>query len=242
MGCSLHQQKPAWGVSHVCGATQASGEALYTLDQPVTKEGLWAAYVGSEHSLARVDAVDASKALQLPGVVAYINAEDIPEDGVNDCMGQEPVFTEGLVEYLGQPIGLIVAEDRAAAETGAQLVKVRKRVGRGWGAVARLHPSFELELAGGILGTRLGLWQRDMFVRDWWGCYFSREQGGICKVCMWGWCVGVRRIQNRVELLYWMTGEGGKRFQCAAHHFVLGLLHGHSIADQWCIASGLPKK
>ena len=153
---SLHQQKPAWGVSHVCGATQASGEALYTLDQPVTKEGLWAAYVGSEHSLARVDAVDASKALQLPGVVAYINAEDIPEDGVNDCMGQEPVFTEGLVEYLGQPIGLIVAEDRAAAETGAQLVKVRKRVGRGWGAVARLHPSFELELAGGDSRDKVG--------------------------------------------------------------------------------------
>ena len=147
---SLHQQRPAWGVSHVCSATQASGEALYTLDQPVTKEGLWAAYVGSEHSLARVDAVDASKALQLPGVVAYINAEDIPEDGVNDCMGQEPVFAEGLVEYLGQPIGLIVAEDRAAAERGAQLVKVRrrgeKRVGEGG---VLLHLSFELELGGG---------------------------------------------------------------------------------------------
>ena len=107
-------------------ATQASGEALYTLDQPVTKEGLWAAYVGSHHSLARIQAVDPSKALQLPGVVAFITAEDIPEAGANSCMGQEAVFSEGLVEYVGQPIGLIVAEDRAAAERGAQLVKVRE--------------------------------------------------------------------------------------------------------------------
>ena len=106
---------------------QASGEAIYTLDQPHTREGLWAAYVASEHLLARFDRVDPSKALQLPGVVAYISAEDIPEGGVNSCMGQEPVFAEGLVEYVGQPIGIVVAENRAAAERGAQLVKVRQQ-------------------------------------------------------------------------------------------------------------------
>lgn len=104
--------------------TQASGEAIYTLDHPHTREALWAAYVASDHPLARFDGVDPSKALQLPGVVAYISAEDIPEGGVNSCMGQEPVFAEGLVEWVGQPIGIVVAENRAAAERGAQLVKV----------------------------------------------------------------------------------------------------------------------
>lgn len=103
---------------------QASGEALYTLDHPLTKEGLWAAYVASEHSLARIEAVDTARALQLPGVVAYISGEDIPKGGVNRCLTQEPVFAEGVVQYLGEPIGLIVAETRAAAEQGAQLVEV----------------------------------------------------------------------------------------------------------------------
>jgi len=62
--------------------------------------------------------------MQLPGVVAYISADDIPEGGLNSALGQEPVFAEGLVEWVGQPIGLLVAANRAAAERGAQLVKV----------------------------------------------------------------------------------------------------------------------
>jgi len=103
---------------------QASGEAIYTLDQPQSKEGLWACYVASHHPLARFDGVDTSAAMQLPGVVAYISADDIPKGGVNSALGQEPVFAEGLVEWVGQPIGLLVAVNRAAAERGAQLVKV----------------------------------------------------------------------------------------------------------------------
>ena len=62
--------------------------------------------------------------MQLPGVVAYISADDIPKGGVNSALGQEPVFAEGLVEWVGQPIGLLVAANRGAAERGAQLVKV----------------------------------------------------------------------------------------------------------------------
>ena len=62
--------------------------------------------------------------MKLPGVVAYIGAEDIPKGGTNSAMGQEAVFAEGLVEWVGQPIGLLVAETRAAGERGAQLVKV----------------------------------------------------------------------------------------------------------------------
>ncbi|KAA6423444.1 MAG: Aldehyde oxidase, partial [Trebouxia sp. A1-2] len=103
---------------------QASGEAIYTLDQPQSKEGLWACYVASQHPLARFDGVDTSAAMQLPGVMAYISADDIPKGGINSALGQEPVFAEGLVEWVGQPIGLLVAANRAAAERGAQLVKV----------------------------------------------------------------------------------------------------------------------
>ena len=47
-------------------------------------------------------------------------------------MGQEPVFAEGLVEWVGQPIGLLVAETRAAAERGAQLVEVSAELRITW--------------------------------------------------------------------------------------------------------------
>ena len=60
---------------------QASGEAQYTDDMPEQKNSLFAAFVGSTEALAVIKGVDASAALALPGVVAYIGAEDVP--GVN---------------------------------------------------------------------------------------------------------------------------------------------------------------
>ena len=165
---------------------------MYTLDQPVAKEGLWAAYVGSEHSLARLDAVDASSALQLPGVVAYITAADIPEAGVNSCMGQEPVFSEGLVEYLGQPIGLVVAEDRAAAERGAQLVKVSK------GEVCCVSISGGTGGSGARAG---GFWQAGL-IGDWVG---SRDSGAGAERLGGGWKGG---CYGRGEI-GWGRGGGG---------------------------------
>lgn len=97
---------------------------MYTIDQPRSRDGLWAQYVASDHPLARFDSVDASEALAIPSVVDYIGASDIPGAGQNNAMGQEQVFAVDKVEWVGQPIGLIVAETRAAAERGAQLVKV----------------------------------------------------------------------------------------------------------------------
>lgn len=103
---------------------QASGEAIYTLDTPGMKDGLWACYVASQHPLACFDSVDVSQALALPGVLDFVGAKDIPKAGKNSTLGQEAVFAEGKVEWVGQHIGLIVAETRAAAERGAQLVEV----------------------------------------------------------------------------------------------------------------------
>lgn len=92
------------------------------------KDGLWACYVASQHPLACFESVDTSKAFAIRGVVDYIGASDIPKQGSNNVLGQsvEAVFAEDKVEWVGQPIGLIIAETRAAAERGAQLVEVSR--------------------------------------------------------------------------------------------------------------------
>ncbi|BDA48926.1 probable indole-3-acetaldehyde oxidase [Coccomyxa sp. Obi] len=103
---------------------QASGEALYTDDMPEQKNSLFAAFVGSTEALAVIKGVDASAALALPGVVAYIGADDVP--GVNKAAtgDAELLFATDKVEWVGQPIGLIVAESRALATRAAALVQV----------------------------------------------------------------------------------------------------------------------
>ncbi|GAB0095798.1 Aldehyde oxidase/xanthine dehydrogenase [Sergentomyia squamirostris] len=74
--------------------------------------------------------IDASEALKYPGVKAFFSAEDIP--GKNSWASNlfppaildEKVFCSGQVRYNGQPIGIIVAEERSQALYAADLVKV----------------------------------------------------------------------------------------------------------------------
>lgn len=59
------------------------------------------------------------------GVVAYIDANDIP--GINDWKNNptpEPIFSAGRSEYAGQAVGLIVAETREIAVQAAKAVVI----------------------------------------------------------------------------------------------------------------------
>lgn len=91
-----------------------------------------AAFARSVHAHARLHAVDARRALASPGVVAVLTGEDLGEsvrslpagmleDGVVADAGH-PVLARGAVRYVGEPIALVVAESRAAAEDAAELV------------------------------------------------------------------------------------------------------------------------
>ncbi|CAL5222937.1 g5372 [Coccomyxa viridis] len=100
---------------------QASGEAMYTYDMPEEREGLYAAFVGSTEALAVIKGIDASEALSMPGVLAVLDARDVPGENKSDV---EEVFASKKVQWVGQPIALVVAESRAIADRAAGLVKV----------------------------------------------------------------------------------------------------------------------
>lgn len=63
---------------------QVSGEAEYTGDIPYRPDELFAALVTSQVACADLVEMDASKALEIPGVVKFVTAKDIP--GVNNYM------------------------------------------------------------------------------------------------------------------------------------------------------------
>ncbi|CAG5133676.1 unnamed protein product, partial [Candidula unifasciata] len=92
-----------------------TGEIKFVADLPPREGQLYAAPVLSTQGNAKIQSIDASLALQIPGVVKFIQASDIP--GVNDWRPhdiypentKQELLSSGPILYAGQPIGILVA-------------------------------------------------------------------------------------------------------------------------------------
>ena len=109
-----------------------TGEGTYVDD--VTLPGmLHACFVRSPFARAKLRGIDTSAARALPGVRFVFTAEDL-NPGVHEqwhtMVGREspetprPPLAEGEVRFVGDPVALVVAEDRYVAEDAAELVEV----------------------------------------------------------------------------------------------------------------------
>ena len=94
-----------------------------------------AAFVRSPHASARILSIDTAAARAVPGVVAIHTAESLglgPDTGVpcasnptgDAVQPRRPVLAEGVVRMLGEPVAIVVAEERYAARDAADLVAV----------------------------------------------------------------------------------------------------------------------
>ncbi len=110
---------------HESAWRHVTGAAVYTDELPPARDlvSLWP--VSAKHAHARLDGIDASAALALPGVLAVLTAADIP--GVNDTgpiKHDEPLLPVDTIEYHGQAVAWVVAEDEPTARRAAALVRV----------------------------------------------------------------------------------------------------------------------
>jgi carbon-monoxide dehydrogenase large subunit len=122
------------GVSHprLGGDRLVAGAGRFVAD--VRVPGLLeAAVLRSRHVHARLVAVDATRALALPGVRLVLTAADVPENAVIPNRVPVPSGTERylqpavarrVVRYVGEPVALVVAEDRYVAEDALELIDV----------------------------------------------------------------------------------------------------------------------
>ncbi len=97
------------------GGDKASGRTAYAADVRLSG-ALHAEFVTSPYAHARVTSVDSSAAQAMPGVVGVFTADDI---------GTLGLLAKGEVFYAGQPVTVVVADDRRAAADAAQAVRVR---------------------------------------------------------------------------------------------------------------------
>ena len=87
-------------------------------------------YVRSTMASARILAVDVDEARAAPGVLAVFTAADVEADlgtfpsdmGVLNQDMVRPWLATGVVRYVGEPIAIIVSEDRASGVDAAELV------------------------------------------------------------------------------------------------------------------------
>ena len=97
-------------------------------------DALHAAVLRSPFAHARINAIDAGPALALDGVELVLSAADLPHRGPRIPMrmfslpGMErylqPPLADGVVRYAGEPVALVVAGSRYAAEDAAELITV----------------------------------------------------------------------------------------------------------------------
>ncbi|XP_077986023.1 xanthine dehydrogenase/oxidase-like isoform X2 [Glandiceps talaboti] len=104
-------------VMHRSGIQQVTGEALFCDDVTQEKGERHMAFVLSSCAHAKIISIDATKALDLPGVECFTSADDIP--------WVDNVFASKKVVYVGQLVGAIAAENQGIAERAAKIVDVK---------------------------------------------------------------------------------------------------------------------
>jgi xanthine dehydrogenase/oxidase len=112
---------------HVAALKQCTGEAQYTDDIPPLKNELYGCLVLSSKAHAKIISVDYSPAMELPGVVDFIDHTDMPSPEANKWgapVCDEVFLAVDEVFTTGQPIGMILADSALHASAGARAVKV----------------------------------------------------------------------------------------------------------------------
>lgn len=116
-------------VQRVEDAALLTGGGQYLDDLPVAPGTLSLAFVRSPHGHADIRGINARAALAAPGVRAVVTGEDVIRltrsmtVGVKANVECWPLAVD-RVRYVGEPVAIIVAEDRYLAEDAADLVEV----------------------------------------------------------------------------------------------------------------------
>jgi carbon-monoxide dehydrogenase large subunit len=113
-----------------------TGSGRYTddINQPGQTH---AVFLRSPHARARIGAIDTTAALAVDGVLSVLTGQDMAADGLGDLpcgwlvkqkdgsdmvSAPHPPLAHSVVNYVGEPYGVVIAETLSAAREAAELV------------------------------------------------------------------------------------------------------------------------
>ena len=112
-------------IPHDSAHLHVSGEATYTDDIPEPRDLLHLAIGMSDRAHAKIRKLDLQAVHSAPGVVEVICAEDIPgENNFGPVVHDDPIFADGLVEYVGQSVFAVAATTVDQARKAAGLARI----------------------------------------------------------------------------------------------------------------------
>ncbi|SLN72275.1 Nicotinate dehydrogenase large molybdopterin subunit [Roseivivax jejudonensis] len=110
---------------HDAARLHVTGAARYVDDIPAPATCLHLAFGLSTEAAGRITALDLAQVRAAPGVVAVLEAGDLPfTNDVSPSAHDEPLLADGRIHYLGQPVFLVVATSHLAARRAARLGRI----------------------------------------------------------------------------------------------------------------------
>ena len=101
------------------------GETFFIDDFPVPEGTLYAAVFDSPVAHGIIKKLEVKKALESKGVKAILTAEDIPgENQIGNIIKDETLLAESKVEYIGEPVAVIVADTPENARAARSKIEI----------------------------------------------------------------------------------------------------------------------
>ncbi len=105
------------------GEDKVTGKGIYAAD--VTLPGmLWGKVLRSPIPYGRIKRIDASKALQLPGVKTVVTGEEVTGLKIGRRIYDMPILADGVVRFIGEKVSAVAAETEEIAEEALNLIEV----------------------------------------------------------------------------------------------------------------------
>lgn len=107
-------------VKHESAAKQVAGEAVYVDDRLEFPNQLHVYARLSDRAHARITKVDTTPCYDFPGVAIAITAKDVPGQlDIGAIMPGDPLLADDVVEFYGQPVIAVAANDHETARKAA---------------------------------------------------------------------------------------------------------------------------
>lgn len=111
-------------MKNIDSINHVKGKSIYLDDIATQKGTLYGVVFTSKQAHAEIIAVDYSEALKLEGVETIIDYKAVHGDNqIGGIIEDEPLFAENIVDYIGQPIALVLAKTEKIARKALKKIK-----------------------------------------------------------------------------------------------------------------------